>query len=467
MSSNAIDAALALPPDHVVATLCALPEDQWFERKSARIKPKDFAVTLVAMGNAEGGTIVVGLSDGRAETPTPQVLNDLRQAPLDFTAPPVRTHFSEVAHADGALLVARVDPGGSVHEHVNGECYLRVGDESRKLTFAQRQELHYDRGESHFDGKPLPGLIVRDLDQEQVGTFREATGSRTDEEHVLRARGLLGRSGEVTVAAWLLFAHLPQTELPHAHVRVLRYTENERGSGAGLTLDDERDRRVEGSIPRMIHDAAEITDRWVPKRRALGPEGRFTGVPLVPRDAWLEGLVNAVVHRSYSMAGDHIRMEIFPNRIEITSPGRFPGLVDTARPLDISRYARNPRIARTCADLRIGQELGEGIRRMFDEMATRGLRPPMYRQSSGAVHLTLSALKSIDDDVLAALPRGAEALLDVLRAAGRPLSTGEILESAGSSRPTVTKQLASLRQHGLVAWSGRSARDPRAAWSVA
>lgn len=219
----------------------------------------------------------------------------------------------------------------------DGECHLRVGDESRKLTFAQRQELHDDRGESHFDGKPLPGLTVQDLAPEQVAAFREA---------------------------------------------------------------------------------AELVDQWVPERRALGPDGRFTGVPLVPRDAWLEGLVNAVVHRSYSMAGDHVRVEIFPNRIEITSPGRFPGLVDTARPLDISRYARNPRLARICADLRIGQELGEGIRRMFREMSARGLQPPGYRQSSGVVHLTLSALKSIDDDVLAALPRGAESLLDVLRQAG-------------------------------------------------
>lgn len=466
MSSHAVDAALSLPPDEVVAALAALPEDQWFERKSARIKAKDLAVALVAMGNAEGGTVVVGLHDGRAETPTPQILNDLRQAPLDFTAPPVRTWFSEVAHPGGTLLVARVDPGGSVHEHVNGECYLRVGDESRKLTFAQRQELHYDRGESHFDGKLLPGLTVQDLDPEQVAAFREAAGARTTGEHVLRARGLLGRSGEVTVAAWLLFAPLPQTELPHAHVRVLRYTENERGSGVSLTLDDEGDRRVEGSVPRMIQQAVELVERWVPKRRALGPDGRFTGVPLVPRDAWLEGLVNAVVHRSYSMAGDHIRVEIFPNRIEITSPGRFPGLVDTARPLDISRYARNPRIARTCADLRIGQELGEGIRRMFHEMSARGLQPPGYRQSSGAVHLTLSALKSIDDDVLAALPRGAESLLDVLRQAGRPLSTGEVLEVAGSSRPTVTKQLAALREHGLVEWNGKSAQDPRATWSL-
>jgi len=41
----------------------------------------------------------------------------------------------------------------------------------------------------------------------------------------------------------------------------------------------------------------------------------------VPEDAWLEGVVNAAVHRSYSLAGSHIRVEIFSDRIEIQSPG--------------------------------------------------------------------------------------------------------------------------------------------------
>ena len=57
-------------------------------------------------------------------------------------------------------------------------------------------------------------------------------------------------------------------------------------------------------------------------------------------------MVNAVVHRSYPMAGDHIRVSIFPHRIEVFSPGRFPGPGDPSRPLEIARYARNPRIAR-------------------------------------------------------------------------------------------------------------------------
>ena len=77
------------------------------------------------------------------------------------------------------------------------------------------------------------------------------------------------------------------------------------------------------------------------------------------------------------------------NRIEIVSPGRFPGLPSLARPSQITRFARNPRISRICADLRIGQELGEGIKRIFDEMKFGGLAEPIYKQSSSSVRLIL------------------------------------------------------------------------------
>lgn len=45
--------------------------------------------------------------------------------------------------------------------------------------------------------------------------------------------------------------------------------------------------------------------RALPKRRALGRDGKFANTALIPEDAWLEALVNAVVHRSYSVSGDH------------------------------------------------------------------------------------------------------------------------------------------------------------------
>lgn len=185
---------------------------------------------------------------------------------------------------------------------------------------------------------------------------------------------------------------------------------------------------------------------------------------LVPEDAWLEGIVNAVVHRSYSVQGDHVHVDIYDDRMVIESPGRFPGLVNTSNPLEITRFARNPRIARVCTDLRITQELGEGIRRMFDEMRRAGLSDPLYHQTSGSVQLTLSG-EPIERRLTGLLPLLQQRILATLRDADS-MSTGEIVSAVGAARPTVLRHLGDLQRAGYVEWKGKSAKDPRASWRI-
>jgi len=473
MPSNAVDRALAQPAAEVGPAVVALDEDQWFDRKSSRIAPKDLAEALVAFANAEGGTIIIGVHRGKVEgiDRSREKTNGWRQAAIDFTGPPVRARFSEVEciNGDGErdhLLVVHIHPGEHVHEMKSGDCFLRVGDESRRLTFVQRQELHYDRGQSQYDGIPIPGVRLGDLDERLVANYRDRAGASYDVENLFKARSLVTSRGEVTNAGYLLFAQHPQDRFPQAHVRVLRYLDVNRGTGARLGLEEGSDHRVEGAIPWAIMEAQRIVESLVPRRRSLAQSGTFEPQPIVPRDAWLEGLVNAVVHRSYSLGGDHIRVEIYPNRIEIESPGRFPGLANPAEPLSISRFARNPRIARVCSDLRIGQELGEGIRRIFEEMRRVGLSDPIYKQTQGSVILVLAAVARIDPRVAARLPRGSQTVLDALRAAAVPLGTGELVEFLGSSRPYILARLRALEKEGYVVWSGKSPRDPRAVWLI-
>lgn len=475
MSSNRVDACLSRDESSRAEALLQLREDQWFERKSIRVAPRDFAKTLVGFANAEGGVVVVGLSDGRVEDVGGEVkrVNALRSAARQHTAPPVRTHVEEVRVVDeggtGAmLLVARVSPGETMHEVANGDVYLRVGDSSVRLGPAERQELAYDRGASHYEAGALDGVSVDDLDGDLLRAFRASMGAvdAGTPERQLHARSLLTVRGDVTVGAYLLFHPHPTSLLPHAHVRVLQYDSVERGTGARQSLIEGRDLRVEAPIPQVITEVAAIVDSWLPRRRALQEDGRFAGTPIVPRDAWLEGLVNAVVHRSYSSAGDHVRVEIFPDRIEIESPGRFPGVVDPARPMEITRYARNPRIARVCSDLGLTQELGEGIRRIFEEMRAQGLTDPVYQQTSGSVRLTLAALARIAPDAMTRLPRGAESVLRALRQAGRPVGTGDVVDAVGRGRPWVLRALSGLRDEGLVEWRGTSPKDPRATWQI-
>lgn len=447
--------------------LLAVPEDQWFDRKSARVGPRQLAETLVGFANAEGGTIVVGLHGGRVEgvgSASTKKLSEWQQVSFDFTQPSVRcsSRLIECRREDDTsdhLLVIEVEASPQVHTTNNDEVFLRVGDETRKLNFDQRRELLYDKGQASYETTPLSGTTLSDLDADLLASYAEAV-NHPDPERLLHARDLLTKSGDVTTAAVLLFGAHPQRWLPEALVRVLRYRGAERGVGARQNLLD--DIRVEGPIPRQLVEARQVIFDLLPARRALTDSGRFERIPLIPEPAWLEGLVNAVVHRSYNISGDHIRVDIFDDRIEIESPGRFPGLVDPSNPREVTRFARNPRIARVCADLHFGQELGEGIRRIFEEMSMAGLTEPDYAQTSGSVRLTLSS-QAVDRELEQRLPEGARDILRMIRDAGR-VSTGDVVVATGESRPVVLRRLRALQDEGLIDWVGQSPKDPRAYW---
>lgn len=469
MSTAAAEQALARPVAERGAALLSLTEDQWFDRKSPRVSAKDLADAMIALANAEGGTVVVGLWNGRVEgidDEPPRRLSEWQQAALDFTVPavPSRYRLVDCLGANGAanhLVVFDVETSAQVHANRKDEVFLRVGDENRRLSFAQRQELLYDKGQSTYESTVVAGAELADLDDELLRSYAAAV-NHPDPTRLLSARGLLSRDGEPTVSAVLLFAREPQRWFPESSVRVLRYRGTERGTGARQQLL--HDRRIDGPIPVQLGLArAEVLEQ-LPTRRALALSGRFERVGLVPQDAWLEAVVNAVVHRSYSVSGDHIRVEIFDDRVEVESPGRFPGIANTTDPLHVTRFARNPRIARVCSDLAFGQELGEGIRRMFEEMRLAGLADPAYTQTSGSVRLTLSST-AVDRELESRLPPGSRELVRLIREAGR-VSTGDLVEASGRSRPVVIRQLNALRDADIIHWVGNSRKDPRAYWSL-
>lgn len=406
--------------------MLTLAEDQWFDRKSVRIEPRKLAESLVGFANADGGTIAIGLSGGVVEgvDGDEKRVNALMQASVDFTEPTVviNSGLYECTRADGAqdhLLIIEVPPGRLVHATTKDDAFLRIGDENHRLTFMQRRELFYDQSQSSYETEPTTAS-VSDVDDGLVTTYADALRA-PDSARMLAARGFTA-GDRLTVAGLLLFGRHPERQLPSAQVRVCRFTGVRREYGARQNLVN--DTRVEGPIPRLIGKAAEMVRAVQPTRRALTASGRFEQVGLVPEDVWLEGIANAVVHRSYSMQGDQIHVDIYDDRIVIESPGRFPGLVDPAKPLEITRFARNPRIARVCTDLAITQELGEGIKRTFEEMRNAGLGDPLYHQTSGSVQLTLSG-EPTSRRLIDGMPLMQQRILAPLRDVDS-MSTGEL-----------------------------------------
>lgn len=384
-----------LPPAAVAERLLAEPEGQWLDRKSARIEARTLAETLVAMANAEGGMIVIGLSGGVCEGVDDRLAaqNEWRQAGADFTTPPVRftAELLPCVNRRGNpdhLFIIQLPPSRQVHSTARDVAFLRIGDENRRLTFEQRIELHYDRSDSTFEATPAKVSGSEDVDPEAIAEYAQRVG-HLDPQRLLQARELVDVDGRLCIAGQLLFGTFPQWANPSGYVRVLKYAGTERRYGAEQNLVG--DVRCEGTLPQQIDAALVAVREAAPKRKALGPDGKFAWFELVPEPVWLEALVNAVIHRSYSIQGDHIRLTVFDDRIEVFNPGGFPGLAPPGDLTNVPRLARNPRIARVMAELSYGQELGEGLRRMVTVMESSGRPRPSVKQDLSSTLVTLYA----------------------------------------------------------------------------
>lgn len=262
----------------------------------------------------------------------PRRVNRLRRAPVELIDPPLLVRIEEVdvvndEGAAGHVLLFSVAPSQHAHQRIDGEAFIRAGDSTLSLSRAAWHELVYDREADSYEAQPAP-VGVEAPGAAHADRLRRDIDAAGDDLHVLRARSLVTVDDGLTAAGLLLLGEHPQLSLPHALVRVLRYQADETGVGSRQTMAADGDRRLEGAIPDVIDAALALVDEWGPRRRALKADGRLGPVDVIPREAWMEAVVNAVVHRSYSMAGDHIRVSIFPHRIEVSSPGRFPGLVD-------------------------------------------------------------------------------------------------------------------------------------------
>ena len=425
---------------------------------------------MVGFANAEGGLIAAGIHDGMIEgTAGSNRMNDWRQAALDFSRPPVRHRFDLLpcTNAKGErdeIVLIEVESSANVHTTAKGDTYLRVGDENRRLGLIESQELRYDKGESHFDGTPIPDTGIGDLDDALVERYLQRLGATGEAGLVLKARGLaVEKDGEVmlTVAGLMVLGSKPQVHLPEAFMRLLVYRGAFRESGIRANVIG--DIKAEGPIPSQIDVIREETLKALPQAVRLRQEGKFGTGGLIPQSAWLEAVVNAATHRSYSIGGDHIRVELFDDRLEAESPGRLPGLVrlDNIRS---SRFARNPRIARAMSDLGYGRELGEGVNRMFEDMHFAGLPNPVYSDRASSVQVTLLA-DPLAGRILALLPAGSEQFVEFLSGRDK-ITTTEAVDLLGASRPTVLKYLKELSEKGIIRHVGKSPKDPRGYWEL-
>ena len=364
-------------------------EMQIFDRKSVNIDPKALAIPIIALANADGGTVAIGISDKtrRIEGVDYDIrkLNELLRVPFDFCVPTVKAEIEKVQCVDykgrkNHVLLMHVESSMEVHANQADEVFMRVGDKSRKLTFEERMQLMYDKGERFFEDKPVPEAVIEDVDLGVVKNYIDKIGySKTPMEYLRENKGFVKEKNgviQISSAAILLFGKNPQLHFPRARIRFIRYEGTEERVGAEMNVI--KDVIFEGTILKMVTDAIAYLDTQIKEKTYLGQDGRFVTEEEYPKFVRQEIIVNAVTHRDYSIRGTDIQIKMFDGRIVVESPGKLPGLVKTNN-IRHTHFSRNPKIAEFLKAYSFVKEYGEGVDRMWKELEAIGLQGPEYR----------------------------------------------------------------------------------------
>ena len=365
-------------------------EDQTFDCKSIQIDPKALAVPIVAFANADGGVIAIGVSDKTRKIEGidqhTEKLNELLRVPFDFCNPsvPVICSYLPCTDKDGngnRILLMEIPASSSLHTNQADEAFMRVGDKSRKLTFDERVQLMYDKGERYYEDTAVYGATIDDIDMDAVADYAKFVGyGKSPLQYLRENNGFVttNKKGEedVSTACILLFGKNPQKFFPRARTRFIRYEGIDEKVGAEMNVI--KDVTFEGTILNQIKKTIEFIETQVREHTFLGQHAQFVTKRDYPEFVIQEMTVNACCHRAYNIKGTEIQIKMFDDRLVFESPGKLPGQV---KPNNIrhTHFSRNPKIAAFLKAYHYVKEFGEGFDRICREQEANGANVPSFR----------------------------------------------------------------------------------------
>jgi len=365
------------------------PHTEW---KAALGSNEELAKDLVCFANSDGGLIILGVQDDRTVIgvgdPDPLLLR-IDDVAFNSCSPPI-TVVPETLLLEGKTVVVLNVAKGDQRPYAtaSGRYYVRSGARCRAASREELLRLFQASTALYYDEQPLPRLDLGDLDLGSVTRHLADTGLEDVEDipRVLRNWRLYDGS-HPTVGGVVLFGRAPQEALESSKVVAGAF----RGDDIGDDLLDRKDLR--GDLFEVISQAQTFLGlhlRTAHEINGFEPERR----PEIPPAALREAVVNALVHRDYSIPGP-VRIFVLADRVEIRSPGRPPNTVDADAMRAGIHVTRNPHIYSRVAEAELATRAGTGIRRIARLLREHG---------GGELEITIS-----DAEVVLTLPRGGSA----------------------------------------------------------
>lgn len=418
---------------------------------------REIGPTVTAFLNTGGGRILIGITEGG------QVVGI---SPSDFTASSIEHHLSNEISPRPYISVVRRPvgnsevlliyvPAGPEKPYVfQNRIYTWSGGKSRPATAEEISEMILGRPEAsrRWEREPAIGVTMEDLDERQVFETIARQRNRTISDQPFLHEPVkfletlnLGSSGEIRNSAVVLFAKNPSSLMPQTRVRIATFKTRDR-----TAFGDNR--VLEGGLFDLFEKIVSFFEEHIPLISDFSADSAIrSDQRILPRFVMREAIMNALVHRDYSIVDANLMIGLHPDRIEIWNPGAFPQGLD-AESLPRSHVSRptNPDIAHVAFLRGLIEQWGTGAHRIVMESQNAGLGNPIWKEIGGGIQLTIPLTQKARAESERFPPRIMAFIRDTYP--GQRITTQNYMSkwAEHSSQRVATKDLHLLIRHGYL-----------------
>lgn len=448
-------------------------ETQFTELKTAEKGcPKKLYDTLSSFSNQDdGGVIVFGIDEEREyEEAGVYDAQDLQKKVNEQCLqmePVVRPLFT-VLEKDGRWFVSAEIPGIDIAErpcYYKGRgrlkgSYVRIGDSDEPMTEYEIYSYEAFRRKYQDDVREVPRITFSSLLKSSLDDYiqRLKAGkpnlSALTETEICELMSIT-RNGAVTLSAAMLFSPYPQAYFPQLCITAVVIPGKEIGETGDLGERFLDNQRIEGTIPQMLEGALRFVQKNMRHMTIIDPRtAKREDRTDYPITAVREAIINALVHRDYSLhtEGMPIQILMFEDRMEISNPGGIYGRITVDQLGKVQPDTRNPVLASALEVLGITENRYSGIPTIRREMRSFHLPEPEFLDQRGGFTVRFFKQRGAAVNDFSALTDDEKNILIFCKT---PRTRQEICEYLGLSSTTyaIKRHVMPLVDRGLISLS--------------
>jgi ATP-dependent DNA helicase RecG len=348
--------------DSKISDLLRQGENSSIEFKETLSRPESIAKEIIAFANTQGGTLIIGVSDsgvikGLEVEDTEEYFSNVARNNI---IPAIDVQVEKIVLDDKNITVVTVPKGrDKPYQTLNHQFLIRVGSTNRVATQSELMRLFQQSGIFHYDGVGLENSSIKDINltkiTEYFDNYQIDFSQEERPENLLKNTDILTDNLQMSIAGALVFSINPQKFLPDACISFAHFAGNEISE----KLIDKQ--KITGTLDYQIDTTLAVIKNNIRNPSIINGSRTESQKFNYPDKVFRELLVNACVHRNYSISGSRIRIFMFSNRIEIISPGRLPNTVTIEKLSFGVSYSINPIIVKFMENLRYIDKLGRGL----------------------------------------------------------------------------------------------------------